>query len=244
MRRFGLVGHPLGHSFSQGYFTDKFAKLGLGEQCEYLNFDLDAIDLLPSVLAEHPDLEGFNVTIPYKEQIIPLLDAVSEGAARIGAVNCVRVQDGRLVGHNTDVFGAGLTIDRLTEGKPCKALVLGSGGASKAVREALRQREIPYLLVSRKRGDGAAAYEDLTEEIMQSHTLIINTTPLGMHPKVDAAPAIPYEWVGENHMLFDLIYNPAETLFLRRGAERGARTASGGEMLVEQAEKSWEIWNI
>ena len=156
----------------------------------------------------------------------------------------MRVQNGRLVGHNTDVFGAGLTIDRLTEGKPCKALVLGSGGASKAVREALRQREIPYLLVSRQRGDGAVAYEDLTEEIMQTHTLIINTTPLGMHPKVDAAPAIPYEWVGESHMLFDLIYNPAETLFLRRGAERDARTASGGEMLVEQAEKSWEIWNI
>ena len=238
------MGHPLGHSFSQGYFTDKFAKLGLAEQCAYQNFDLDAISLLPSVLDEHPDLEGFNVTIPYKEQIIPLLDAVSEGAARIGAVNCVRVQDGRLVGHNTDVFGAGLTIDRLTEGKPCKALVLGSGGASKAVREALRQRDIPYLLVSRQRGDGAVAYEDLSEEIMQSHTLIINTTPLGMHPKVDAAPAIPYEWVGENHMLFDLIYNPAETLFLRRGTERGARTASGGEMLVEQAEKSWEIWNI
>ena len=235
------MGHPLGHSFSQGYFTDKFAKLGLAEQCAYQNFDLDAISLLPTVLAEHPDLEGFNVTIPYKEQIIPLLDAVSEGAARIGAVNCVRVQNGRLVGHNTDVFGAGLTIDHLTEGKPCKALVLGSGGASKAVREALRQREIPYLLVSRQRGDGAVAYEDLTEEIMQTHTLIINTTPLGMHPKVDAAPAIPYEWVGESHLLFDLIYNPADTLFLRRGAERGARTASGGEMLVEQAEKSWEI---
>lgn len=244
MRTFGLIGHPLGHSFSQRYFTDKFAAMGLAEECEYLNFDIESIDRLPEVLAQHPNLQGFNVTIPYKEQIIPLLDDVSEGARQIGAVNCVRVDGGRLVGHNTDVFGAGLTIDHLTEGVPCKALVLGSGGASKAVREALRLRNIDYQLVSRRAEGGAITYDNLTEEIMQSHTLIINTTPLGMYPRVYVAPDIPYQWLGSEHRLFDLIYNPSETLFMRRGAAQGAKTASGGEMLVEQAEKSWEIWNI
>ncbi|MBP3425336.1 MAG: shikimate dehydrogenase [Rikenellaceae bacterium] len=244
MRTFGLVGHPLGHSFSQRYFTEKFANMGLSDECQYLNFDLESIDCLGRVLDEHPTLEGFNVTIPYKEQIIPLLDSLSEGAQRIGAVNCVRVQGGRLVGHNTDVFGAGLTIDHLTCKQPCRALVLGSGGASKAVREALRMRNIPYHLVSRTGQGEVLSYADLTEEVMREHRLIINTTPLGMYPRVDAAPEIPYRLLTPNHMLFDLIYNPAETLFMRRGTEQGARTASGGEMLIEQAEKSWEIWNI
>ena len=244
MRQFGLVGHPLGHSFSQRYFSEKFRTLGLQSECQYLNFDIDDIDKLPSVLAQHPDLVGFNVTIPYKEQILPLLDEISEGARKIGAVNCVRINNGRLTGYNTDVFGAGLTIDNLTEGKPCKALVLGSGGASKAVREALRERNIPYLLVSRRSENGAITYTELTEEIIRTHTLIINTTPLGMHPHVDAAPDIPYQWLTSEHRLFDLVYNPAETLFMRRGIELGAKAACGEEMLVEQAEKSWEIWNI
>lgn len=244
MRIFGLIGHPLGHSFSQNYFTDKFAKMGMADECKYLNFDIECIENLQQVLEQNPELEGFNVTIPYKEQIIPLLDNLSDAAQRIGAVNCVRIQNGKLTGHNTDVFGAGLTIDRLTQNQPCKALVLGSGGASKAVREALRRRNIPYRLVSRTGQGEVLSYDALTEEVMHDHRLIVNTTPLGMFPRVDAAPQIPYELLTENHQLFDLIYNPAETLFMKLGAAQGATTASGGEMLVEQAEKSWDIWNI
>ena len=244
MRLFGLIGHPLGHSFSRQYFAEKFRAMGIADKCRYDNYDLEQIELIKEVLAQNPALVGFNVTIPYKEQIIPYLDAMTEEAMRIGAVNCVRCENGRLVGYNTDVYGAGVTIDRLCKGEPCKALVLGSGGASKGVREALRQRNIPYLLVSRQKTPGTITYEELSGDIMQSHTLIINTTPLGMYPKTEEAPAIPYEELTDKHRLFDLVYNPAETLFMRRGREQGAEAVCGGEMLKEQAEKSWEIWNI
>lgn len=244
MRLFGLIGHPLGHSFSRQYFADKFSAMGIADECRYDNYDLEQIDLIKEVLEQNPELVGFNVTIPYKEQIIPYLDAMTQEAARIGAVNCVRRENGRLVGYNTDVYGAGVTIDHLCNGVACKALVLGSGGASKAVREALRQRNIPYLLVSRQKAPDTITYEELSHEVMQSHTLIINTTPLGMYPKTEAAPAIPYEELTDKHRLFDLVYNPAETLFMRLGRQQGATAMCGGEMLKEQAEKSWEIWNI
>ncbi len=243
MYKFGLIGHPLGHSFSRQYFADKFALLGLAKEYSYENFDLEHIGLIQQVLSENPELCGFNVTIPYKEQIIPYLDEMSEEAARIGAVNCVKRVGKRLIGYNTDCYGAGITIDRLCNGEPCKALVLGSGGASKAVREALRQRGIPYLLISRNSGEGVIAYEELTHEIISNHTLIINTTPLGMFPKVDAAPSIPYQWLTEQHRLFDLVYNPDTTLFMSLGQQQGAQTVCGAEMLKQQAEKSWEIWN-
>lgn len=241
MRQFGLTGFPLGHSFSKRYFTDKFGKEGLA--CRYDNFEIESIDLLPKVLTDNPNLEGLNVTIPYKEQVIPYLDSISAEAAEIGAVNCIKITDGKLRGYNTDALGAGQTIDTLTKTKPVKALVLGTGGASKAVRYALRVRDIPFITVSRRRSDSTIAYEDLTDDIMASHLLIINTTPLGMFPKTDAAPDIPYDALSKRHMLFDLVYNPAETLFLKRGAEHGAHTVCGGDMLVAQAEKSWEIWN-
>lgn len=244
MRLFGLIGHPLGHSFSRQFFADKFNAMGLADECRYDNYDLEHIDLIKEVLMQNPELVGFNVTIPYKEQIIPYLDEMTEEAARIGAVNCVRRIDGRLIGHNTDVYGAGKSIDSLLQDKPCNALVLGSGGASKAVREALRQRAIPYVLVSRQKAEGCITYTELDHEIMQSHTLIINTTPLGMFPKTEAAPAIPYEELTTEHRLFDLVYNPAETLFMRLGRKQGAAAICGEEMLKEQAEKSWEIWNI
>ncbi len=244
MYKLGLIGHPLGHSFSRQYFADKFATQGIAQEYTYENFDLEHIELIEEVLINNPDLCGFNVTIPYKEQIIPYLDEMTEEAARIGAVNCVKRVDGRLIGHNTDVYGAGVTIDRLCNGVRCNALVLGSGGASKAVREALRQREIPYLLVSRHGDNGAITYEELTHDIITQHTLIINTTPLGMYPKVDAAPALPYQWLTPQHRLFDLVYNPNETLFMCLGREQGAQAVCGEEMLVQQAEKSWEIWNI
>lgn len=243
MRLFGLIGHPLGHSFSRQYFAEKFAMLGIAEECRYENFDLERIETIEEVLLNNPNLEGFNVTIPYKEQIIPYLDSMSEEASRIGAVNCVRRQEGKLVGYNTDVWGAGKTIDALTKGDPYCALVLGSGGASKAVREALRQRGIEYLLVSRSGGNNAITYEELDHEVILTHKLIINTTPLGMHPKTEVAPNIPYEVLTEQHRLFDLIYNPAETMFMRLGRTQGATAVCGEEMLKEQAEKSWEIWN-
>jgi shikimate dehydrogenase len=244
MRKFGLIGHPLGHSFSASYFAAKFEALGCSGECLYLNFDLEHIEQIRDVLEQNPELEGFNVTIPYKEQILPYLDTISDEAARIGAVNCVKVESGKLHGYNTDLYGAGVTIDRLTGGKPYKALVLGSGGASKAVREALRIRGIEYTLVSRKHSAEAIAYEELSEEIIASHKLIINTTPLGMYPKVEGAPDIPYSCLTAEHRLFDIVYNPAVTRFMAMGAEHGATVVCGEEMLREQAEKSWVIWNI
>ena len=264
MKHFGLIGHPLGHSFSKTYFTEKFEREGL--DCEYENYDLEDLTLGPALWTL---LKGFNVTIPYKEAILPYLDELDPVAAEVCAVNTVKVlPDGRLIGYNTDVIGLEESLGAMLSRKGCQrkpmtpALVLGTGGASKAVQYVLRKNGIPYHVVSRdpEKGDyiypmagastssnsGAApaalTAQVLTPDVVSSHTLIINATPVGMAPHSDAAPAIPYEAITTGHLLFDLIYNPEETLFLMSGRERGAQTMNGLAMLHAQAEASWRIW--
>lgn len=242
MKTYGIVGWPLGHSFSQRYFTEKFAALGLDGH-RYLNFPLEEIAGLPAVLEENPDLCGFNVTIPYKKEITGFLDSVADEARAIGAVNCVRITDGRLEGHNTDGYGFRKGLCGLVGTERPRALVLGTGGASNAVRFELEGAGIDYLSVSRTKTDGTVTYAELTPETIGEHKLIINTTPLGTWPETDAKPDIPYDAVGPDHYLYDLVYNPPVTAFLAEGAKRGAATLNGAVMLREQAEMSWKIWN-
>ena len=238
---YGLVGHPLGHSFSKTYFSEKFDREGI-DAC-YENFDLDDLEALRALLRQHPDLCGFNVTIPYKEAILPYLDLLDPVAAEVGAVNTVKVMpNGQLKGYNTDVIGIEKTLLRLAGHMP-SALILGTGGASKAVQYVLKKMDLPYHLVSRSSERGTFTYETLTPGIIQDHLLTINATPVGMAPFVDEAPAIPYEALTPEHVLFDLIYNPEETLFLKHGRENGAQTVNGLEMLHAQADAAWNIWN-
>ncbi|MBQ3709134.1 MAG: shikimate dehydrogenase [Bacteroidales bacterium] len=239
MKLFGLIGHPLGHSFSKAYFTEKFESKGL--DCEYQNFDIKEINTIRKLVSDHPNLKGFNVTIPYKEAIIPYLDELDPVANKIGAANTVKVlSNGRLKGFNTDVTGmkASITMD-----KSKKALILGTGGASKAAQYVLRSESIPFHLVSRDPKKSDFTYQNLTPEIIQSHLIIVNATPVGMAPHANEAPDIPYEAITPQHMLFDLIYNPEETLFLQHGRKHGATTVNGLTMLHAQAEASWMIWN-
>lgn len=244
MKRYGLIGHPLGHSFSKAYFTEKFEREGL--DCEYLNFDLPSLDELREVTKQS---NGFNVTIPYKESIIPYLDDLDETAKEIGAVNTVKVlDDGRMIGYNTDVIGLNTIFPRAlpwADGVlPLRgALVLGTGGASKAVQYVLKKNNIPFHLVSRDPSKGHFTYDTLSPDITKEHLLIINATPVGMTPHINEAPLIPFEAITPQHVLFDLIYNPEETLFLRNGKVKGALTINGLSMLHAQAEASWEIWN-
>ncbi len=239
MKRYGLIGHPLGHSFSKAYFTEKFEREGL--DCEYLNIDINEISLLRQLVINHPDLKGLNVTIPYKEAILPYLDALDETAKGVGAVNTVKtLPDGRLKGYNTDVIGIERTLKN-TLASP--ALILGTGGAAKAVQYVLRHNGIPFHLVSRDPNKGHFTYETLTPAVIREHLLIINATPVGMAPHVSEAPLIPYEVLTPQHVLFDLIYNPEETLFLRNGKAQGALTCNGLSMLHAQAEAAWKIWN-
>lgn len=243
MKRYGLIGYPLGHSFSQRYFTEKFEREGIAG-CTYENFPIESIDRLDEVLERHPDLCGFNVTIPYKERIIPRLRSMAEEARKIGAVNCVRVTPEGLVGHNTDAYGFRTSLLKLLDGAhPERALVLGTGGASKAVKYVLEQLGIPFDVVSRKASAGNFTYDELTSETVRTRRLIVNATPLGTFPKTDECPDIPYAAIGETHFLFDLVYNPPLTEFLRRGRQQGAAIANGYDMLVGQAEKAWSIWN-
>lgn len=242
MKVYGLIGYPLSHSFSKGFFAEKFAREGIKE-CMYESFPIPAIEELPALIAQQPDLEGLNVTIPYKQVVMPYLDELSPAAAQIGAVNCIRFQDGRRVGYNTDAIGFKRSLEPLLKPHHNKALVLGTGGAAKAVQYVLENLNIPYKLVSRQAGADTIAYEQLDAGMMASHTLIINTTPLGMYPNVDAAPALPYEQLTYKHLLYDLIYNPPVTAFLQKGADKGATIKNGHEMLILQAEASWEIWN-
>lgn len=243
MRRYGLIGRPLGHSFSAGYFAGKFRREGIAG-CDYALYELPSIEALPALLAAQPELRGFNVTIPYKRQIFDYLDEVSEEAARIGAVNCVRCDGGRLTGFNTDIEGIRLSLEMLLGADlPEAALVLGSGGASQAVQYALAEAGIPCAVVSRDAQRGDLGYGDLTPQVVAAHRLIVNATPVGTFPRVDEAPALPYGALTPAHYLFDLIYNPAQTQFLLRGAQQGAHTLNGQPMLEAQAEASWRIWN-
>jgi shikimate dehydrogenase len=242
MRAFGLIGFPLGHSFSKKYFGDKFEREGIAGNA-YELFPLEQIDQLEDLLASNPDLVGLNVTIPYKEQVIPYLDSMSPVVEEIGACNCIHIQEGRLMGHNTDVIGFSRSL--LPQLKPHhkKALILGTGGSSKAVAYTMKELGIPFLQVSRTPADGMISYEEIDQRMLESHTLLINTTPVGMFPDIAKAPAIPYEFIGADHYLFDLVYNPERTRFLQEGALRGAAVENGSDMLVIQAEASWEIWN-
>lgn len=239
MKQFGLVGHPLGHSFSKAYFTEKFEREGL--DCEYLNFDIDDLSSIRNIITEHPDLKGLNVTVPYKEAIISHLDELDSVANEIKAVNTVKVlPDGRLKGFNTDIIGLEKTMSMAMAGS---ALILGTGGASKAVQYVLTKHYIPFHLVSRNPEKGDFTYKELTPEIVASHPLIINATPVGMALRVNKAPDLPYDAITTQHTLFDLIYNPEETLFLQHGRDKGARTLNGLTMLHAQAEAAWRIWN-
>jgi shikimate dehydrogenase len=242
MRKFGLIGYPLTHSFSQRYFTEKFEREGITD-CTYSNFPLASLVDMPSVLAE-PDLCGFNITIPYKQAVLDYLHSKSHVVAAIGACNCVRIEGGRLTGHNTDVVGFERSLVRHLAPHHSRALVLGTGGAAKAVEWVLQQLGIAYVLVTRRPRPGTTdmSYEQVTAEVLAEATLIINTTPLGMYPHTEECPPLPYEALTPRHYLFDLIYNPARTLFLRKGEARGAVVENGHEMLIQQAEESWRIW--
>jgi shikimate dehydrogenase len=243
MRRYGLLGYPLTHSFSQQFFTEKFEREGITD-CSYSNFSLPDIGELPGVLSD-AELCGLNVTIPYKEKVIPFLQDRSAVVSEIGACNCIKIEGSRLTGHNTDVVGFEQSLVRKLGDHHREALVLGTGGAAKAVEYVLRKLGINYRLVTRRpRPDtDDMAYEDVDARLLDAFTLIVNTTPLGMHPKVSECPPLPYAALTSRHYLFDLIYNPSRTLFLQKGEDRGAVVENGYEMLLLQAEESWRIWN-
>jgi shikimate dehydrogenase len=247
MKKYGLIGYPLGHSFSKGYFTEKFIKENISD-CVYDNFPISTIDLLPSLIKDNPELIGLNVTIPYKEKVFPFIDDIDEKAAKIGAVNTLKIyrkDNGfALHGFNTDCYGFEQPLKQVLKKHHKKALILGTGGASKAVKYVLNSMGIEYLCVSRnKTADNTIAYEQVTEETINEHLIIINTSPLGMYPDVGTFPNIPYEALTDKHILYDLVYNPEKTLFLLKGEQKKATLINGLPMLYLQAEKSWEIWN-
>ena len=243
MRKYGLIGFPLGHSFSGKYFSEKFLRESI-KDCQYSLFEISSISFLTEILKD-PDLKGLNVTIPYKESVIPFLHIKDPVVEQTGACNCIRIDQEKLTGYNTDVTGFELSLsEKLTE-RDKRALILGTGGSAKAVAWVLQKKGIEFLWVSRKKTvlPNQIGYEDLDEQIMQTHTLIINSTPLGMHPKTESCPQIPYEQLGPEHYLFDLVYNPEKTEFLKKGESAGARVKNGADMLSIQAEASWTIWN-
>jgi shikimate dehydrogenase len=242
IRQFGLIGFPLSHSFSKGYFTEKFTREGITNAI-YENYPLSQIREFADLCDAHPDFTGLNVTIPYKESVIPFLDDLSDEAKVIGAVNTIHFREGKKIGYNTDAHGFELSLMPLLRPHHQRALVLGTGGASKAVMYVLDKLGIPGQYVSRNKAQGVFAYHDLTDEIISTHTLIINTSPLGMYPYSDVAPSIPYTAISRDHLLYDLIYNPPVTHFMQMGLDRGAQVKNGLEMLHLQAERAWEIWN-
>lgn len=241
----GLIGKKLGHSFSKKYFEDKFNKLNLAN-CSYSNFELEAIELFPEFLKTNNCLNGLNVTVPYKESVIPYLNELSEEAGQIGAVNCIKIVNGKTKGYNTDSYGFRMSIKPFLEPKHSRALILGTGGSSKAVAYALKQIGVQYYFVtssSGKKQTNTFFYSELNPVILSQFLMIINCTPIGMFPNVNDFPAIPYDCITGNHLVYDLIYNPEQTLFLSKCREKGAITINGYSMLQLQAEKSWEIWN-
>lgn len=239
---FGLIGRNIAYSFSRGYFKEKFERLGL-DHCQYVNFDIPNIADFPAVLENNPNLAGLNVTIPYKEAIIPFLKDLDPIAADIMAVNTIQITSKGLKGYNTDVYGFEQSLLPLLKPNHQKALILGTGGASKAIAYVLRKLNIDHRFVSRKPGSEHLKYEELSEEIIGDYHLIINCTPLGTWPDVEVKPPLPYAAITSEHLLFDLIYNPEKTAFLKEGAKRGATITNGLKMLELQADRSWEIWN-
>lgn len=242
MRQFGIIGRPLGHSASARHFTAKFENEGL--DCHFEQYELPSIESLPELLERVP-LEGFNVTIPYKQQVMRYLDGLSDEAAKIGAVNCVRrYADGRMIGYNTDIIGLRVALAELLNGvTPEHALVLGTGGASQAVQYALTELGIPYDLISRDAAKGNYTYDNLPVEVVAESKLIVNATPVGTWPNVEEAPRIPYAYLTPEHHLLDLVYNPPLTQFLDYGQQRGAKIMNGERMFIGQAAAGWKIWN-
>ena len=242
MRRYGIIGRPLGHSASPAHFAAKFAREGI--DARYDAWELASVGELPTLLAAHPDLRGLNVTIPYKRSVVALLDSLTPEAEAVGAVNCIRREaDGRLTGHNTDIKGLRASLDRLLAGEePGEALVLGTGGASQAVQYVLAERGIPFALVSRDPARGNYTYDALPADVVERCRLVVNATPVGMWPATEQAPRIPDAYVTPAHRLLDLVYNPPRTAFLDYGAQRGARTLGGEVMFAAQAEASWRFW--
>ncbi|WP_339886114.1 shikimate dehydrogenase [Polaribacter vadi] len=241
---YGLLGKNISYSFSRGYFTDKFEKLKL-KKSKYVNFDLQNIEDFPTIIDENEHLKGINVTIPYKEEIIPFLSKIDKTAKKIGAVNTIKfTKRGNLKGYNSDVVGFENSLIPLLKKHHKRALILGTGGASKAIAYALKRNDIKYKFVSRNpEGKKEISYDSLTKEVMENYTIIINSTPLGTFPDIDKCPNIPYQFITKNHILYDLIYNPAISTFLSKGKEKEAITKNGLQMLELQAEESWRIWN-
>lgn len=241
---FGLIGFPLSHSFSRKYFSEKFAREGIAD-CHYELFPIESIERLPELLEAYPNLHGLNVTIPYKQQVIPFLDSLDESAAAVGAVNVIKFSGQQLRGYNSDVFGFESSLQSFLQenhASPKQALVLGTGGAARAVCFVLEKLKISYTLVSRQPEEGQKSYDEVNAQIEQ-YPLIINTTPLGMAPKLDSYPKLTYERMSAGHLLYDLVYNPETTEFMKRGLAQGLPVKNGLEMLYGQAEKAWEIWN-
>ena len=245
MDKYGLIGYPLGHSFSISYHNQRFADEGIN--AKYMNFEIPTIDDLAEVINSNPDLKGLNVTIPYKEKVMPFLDHISPEARAIGAVNVIRIEhEGSKVtlkGYNSDVIGFTKSIEPMLEDYHKKALVLGTGGASKAVAFGLKSLGIEPVFVSRYERPDTIQYQSITPDVVKEYNVIVNCTPLGMYPKANTCPDLPYEALDDHNILYDLIYNPDETLFMKKGAERGAQTKNGLEMLLLQAFASWEFWN-
>ncbi len=242
MSKFGLIGKNIGYSFSKNFFSEKFENENLFHS--YENFDIPSIELFPKIISENPNLKGLNVTIPYKEEVIKFLNSLDETAQKIGAVNTIKISEtGKLTGFNTDFYGFQKSLENFLPLKKKTALILGTGGASKAIAYALENLDFEFKFVSRTENSNTINYESLNKSIIENHLLIVNCTPLGTFPNIHEYPAIPYGFLTENHLLFDLIYNPAETEFLKQGKTNGAKTANGLRMLELQAEKAWEIWN-
>jgi shikimate dehydrogenase len=243
MKRYGLIGYPLSHSFSQKYFTEKFQREQIAD-CVYENFPLADISEFPTLIQQHADLCGLNVTIPYKEKVIPFLTEQSDVVKATGACNCIKINNGRLIGYNTDVIGFENSLKPLLQPYHTKALVLGTGGAAKAVHYVLNKLGIAFTEVSRTPSKaGQIAYDKIGEKEISEYLLIINTSPVGMYPKVDECPPLPYQFLTGQHYLYDLVYNPAKTLFLQKGEAHGAAVKNGHDMLIIQAEEGWTIWN-
>jgi len=246
MRKFGLIGFPLSHSFSKKFFTEKFFNEHI-PGCEYDLFPIENIDLLPDLISRNVELEGLNVTIPYKLAVLPFLNEVDDAADQIGAVNCISIQrnNGKefLKGYNTDAYGFEESLKPMLGEHHKRALIFGDGGAAKAVKYVLNKLNIPFIVVTRTLTSNSILYDSVTAELLQEYTVLINTTPLGMSPNIESCPDIPYEVLTERHLAYDLVYNPEEPTFLAKAKAQGASIKNGLEMLYLQAERSWYIWN-
>ena len=246
MRKFGLIGYPLSHSFSKKFFSDKFEQEKI-DGCRYDLFPIEKAESILSLISENLSLCGINVTIPHKLAVMPFMDELDAAAAEIGAVNCISITSKNnavfLKGYNTDAYGFAESLKPMLEKQHEKALIFGDGGAAKAVKYVLKQLGIPYLVVVRKKVENTVHYDEVTEDLLNEYKILINTTPLGMSPNDDSYPPIPYQYLTAQHLAYDLVYNPEVTLFLSKAKEQGAKIKNGLEMLYLQAERSWYIWN-